>query len=99
MKKNRKSSGCGSFIALMLLTMLAMADACFAESVGAAGHDIGRSLPVWMVIPFGGILLSIALCPLMAPHFWHNHFGKVAGFWALLFAVPFLILFQGDRRI
>ena len=31
--------------------------------------------PVWMV-PFLGILLSIALVPLTAPNFWHHHFGK-----------------------
>jgi Na+/H+ antiporter NhaD/arsenite permease-like protein len=94
MKKPRIKSVFGSLFALMLLTMLAMADVCFAESASAAGHDIGRSLPVWTVIPFGGILLSIALCPLLASHFWHKHFGKVAGFWALVFAVPFLIFFR-----
>jgi len=48
-------------------------------------------LPLWTVIPFVGILLSIALGPLVAPHFWHTHFPKVSAFWALLFAVPFLI--------
>ncbi len=48
-------------------------------------------LPLWTAIPFAGILLSIALGPLVAPHFWHHHFPKVSAFWALLFAVPFLI--------
>ena len=47
-------------------------------------------LPLWTVIPFVGILLSIALGPLVAPHFWHHHFPKVSAFWALLFAIPFL---------
>jgi Na+/H+ antiporter NhaD/arsenite permease-like protein len=47
-------------------------------------------LPLWTVIPFVGILLSIALFPLFAPHFWHQHFPKVSAFWALVFAVPFL---------
>jgi Na+/H+ antiporter NhaD/arsenite permease-like protein len=41
------------------------------------------------VIPFAGILLSIALLPLLTPHFWHHHFGKVAAGWALLFVLPF----------
>ncbi|HAJ25828.1 MAG TPA: sodium:proton antiporter [Syntrophus sp. (in: bacteria)] len=70
----------------------AMTCVCFAA--GDAGHDIGRSIPVWTVIPFGGMLLSIALCPLLTPRFWHHHFGKVAAFWALAFAVPFLIYFR-----
>ncbi|PID78782.1 sodium:proton antiporter [bacterium DOLJORAL78_65_58] len=48
-------------------------------------------LPLWTAIPFVGILLSIALGPLVAPHFWHHHFPKISAMWALLFAVPFLI--------
>ncbi len=59
---------------------------------GGGGHasPVGL-LPLWTAIPFVGILLSIALGPLVAPHFWHQHFPKVSAFWALLFAVPFLI--------
>jgi len=43
-----------------------------------------------------GILLSIAIFPLVAPEFWHHHFGKVSAFWALLFAIPFLYAYQGE---
>ena len=43
------------------------------------------------VIPFLGILLSIAIFPLINEHFWHKNFGKISAFWALLFAIPFLI--------
>jgi len=48
-------------------------------------------LPLWTAIPFVGILLSIAVFPLIAPHFWHKHFPKVSAAWALAFALPFLI--------
>lgn len=51
---------------------------------------LGQTLPLWSVIPFVGILLSIALFPLIAPHFWHRHFPAVSAAWALIFAVPFL---------
>jgi len=51
-------------------------------------------LPVWWVIPFVGILLSIALFPLFAPRFWHHHFPKISLFWALAFAVPFVWFFR-----
>jgi Na+/H+ antiporter NhaD/arsenite permease-like protein len=30
------------------------------------------------VAPFVVLLLCIALCPLLAPHFWHYHYAKVA---------------------
>jgi len=58
---------------------------------GGHGLSLGKELPLWTCIPFAGILLSIALFPLFAPHFWHDHYGKVSAFWALLFAVPFLV--------
>jgi Na+/H+ antiporter NhaD/arsenite permease-like protein len=41
------------------------------------------------------MLLSIALFPLLAPEFWHHHFGKVSAFWAAALAVPFLAAFKG----
>ena len=40
--------------------------------------------PVWTILPFAGILLSIALLPLVAPHFWEHHFGKVSAFWLVV---------------
>jgi Na+/H+ antiporter NhaD/arsenite permease-like protein len=57
------------------------------------GMDLGTLLPLWSVVPFIGILLSIALLPLFLPHFWHDHYGKVAAGWAILFAVPFVIAY------
>ncbi|HXV13138.1 MAG TPA: sodium:proton antiporter [Candidatus Krumholzibacteria bacterium] len=56
--------------------------------------NLGEVLSVWWVIPFVGILLSIALFPLFAPRFWHHHFPKVSAFWALALAVPFVWFFQ-----
>ena len=59
----------------------------------------GASLsPVWMV-PFLGILLSIALVPLTAPNFWHHHFGKTSAFWALAFLIPFAARFGVDLAV
>lgn len=58
-----------------------------------AERPLGELLPLWSVIPFAGILLSIALFPLFAPHFWHHHFPKVSLFWALLLAVPFVLAY------
>ncbi|HIO07737.1 TPA: sodium:proton antiporter, partial [Candidatus Poribacteria bacterium] len=56
----------------------------------------GSALPLWMVIPFVGILLSIAIFPLVAEHFWHHHYGKVSLVWALIFGIPYLIAFKGN---
>jgi len=44
------------------------------------------ALPVWTVLPFVGLLLSIAILPLFAPHFWDSNRNK--GIVAALFAAP-----------
>jgi Na+/H+ antiporter NhaD/arsenite permease-like protein len=56
--------------------------------------NLGTLLPIWSILPFVGILFSIALIPLFAPHFWSHHFSKISAFWALVFAMPFLYLFR-----
>jgi len=53
----------------------------------------GASLSSLWGLPFAGMLLSIALFPLVAPAFWHHHFGKIAAAWALVFLVPFALAF------
>ena len=58
----------------------------------AAEFDGSRLNFLW-AIPFAGILLSIALMPLMAPGFWHHHFGKVSAAWTLAFFLPFAYFF------
>lgn len=52
---------------------------------------VARTLPVWAGLPFAGMLLSIALFPLLAPAFWHHHFKKVSVAWAMIFFAPFLV--------
>ena len=54
------------------------------------GDELGSP---W-AFPFAGILLSIAILPLIAPTFWHHNFGKVSAFWALLLLIPMLIKFN-----
>jgi len=55
------------------------------------GTSDSLSLP-W-VIPFIGILLSIAVFPLVAPHFWHHYYGKVSAFWAIVLIISMLTEF------
>jgi Na+/H+ antiporter NhaD/arsenite permease-like protein len=63
------------------------------------GHEaqlehIARALPLWTGLPFAGMLLSIALFPLLAPGFWHRHYRKVAVAWALVLFAPFFVQYQ-----
>ncbi|PUE46162.1 sodium:proton antiporter [Limnohabitans sp. 2KL-1] len=59
----------------------------------AAAEFDGAQLTATWGIPFAGILLSIALMPLLTPHFWHHHYGKVAAAWSLAFLLPFAAVF------
>src|SRR2546426_12765872 len=55
--------------------------------------ELGSILPVWSAIPFAGILLSIALFPLLAPVFWHHHYPKVSAVWSAVLVVPFVLVY------
>ncbi len=61
--------------------------------VHSAPHINAGSLSLLWIIPFLGILLSIAFFPLLAPHFWHHHYGKVSLFWWIVFFSAFSIKF------
>ncbi|MBM3636441.1 MAG: sodium:proton antiporter [Alphaproteobacteria bacterium] len=51
----------------------------------------GRDFSIVWALPFIGMLLSIALGPLLAPHFWEHHQGKIATLWGLLLVVPLVM--------
>ena len=71
----------------LLLTALLLAPAV----AGAAEID-GSRLAAWWGLPFAGMLLSIALLPLLLPKVWHHHFGKITVGWMLAFVLPYAAL-------
>jgi Na+/H+ antiporter NhaD/arsenite permease-like protein len=70
--------------ALMLLVLSA--------GPGSTAELDGGKLAAWWAMPFVGILLSIALFPLLAPHVWERHLGKIAAGWSLLVLVPLTVV-------
>jgi len=63
------------------------------DQLSGSSHLDGAALGLLWATPFAGLLLSIALFPLVAPHFWERHFGKVASFWTVALLVPCIIFF------
>ncbi|MEM7070532.1 MAG: sodium:proton antiporter [Pseudomonadota bacterium] len=65
-------------------------------SLLAAGADApyleGSALNLLWCIPFVGLLLSIAVFPLVAEDFWHAHFGKIALMWATILFFPMVVM-------
>lgn len=79
--------GCSCLSLLAALLLL-----CLPGIASAAEVDGARMGLLWGV-PFAGILLSIALLPIVAAPLWHHHFGKITLGWTLLFALPFCFAF------
>lgn len=77
-----------------MITKISVIAAAFAAVLmplpGHAAEIDGGALAAAWGIPFAGILLSIALCPLLTPQLWHHHFGKIAAGWGLAFLMPFM---------
>ena len=70
--------------------------ATLAPSAAQAATLDGASLSWPWVLPFAGILLTIALGPLTFARVWHRHYGKFAFVWATLTLAPMAALFGMD---
>ena len=56
----------------------------------------GATMSLWWALPFAGLLLSIASGPLLFPHLWEHHYGKIAAIWAALVVGPLALAFGAD---
>ena len=74
---------------IAMLCSIAGLGAALAPPAFAAAAINGAELGILWALPFAGILLSIALLPLLTPGLWHHHYGKIAAAWALAFLLPF----------
>jgi len=82
-----KFSKLSHIITLSVLLVLSCAGIAF----GGEEQSIGESLPVFSIIPFVGMLLSIAIIPLVKGEWWEEHKWKVSLFWSLSFIIPFAV--------
>ena len=92
----QKAAGLGAKLAgwcFLLACFLAPELAYAAEPGSGAPHLDGAELTLVWIVPFVGILLSIAIFPLVAPNFWHHNFGKISAFWGLAFLLPFTFFY------
>lgn len=83
--------GClGGMLASAPMTALAA-----EEAVGEAS----ASVPIWLCIPFAGLLLCIAVLPLLKPVWWEEHQPHAVIFWSLLFVIPFAVCFSAGTAL
>ena len=67
--------------------------AIWPQAAFAAPALDGGSMSWPLGLPFAGLLLTIAVGPLLFPKFWHAHYGKIAVLWSVLALVPLAIGF------
>ncbi len=78
-------------IYLRTITLAAVTFVIAATPAAAAGLD-GASFRWPWILPFLGLLLSIATGPLLIPRLWHRHYGKIAFVWSTLTMAPLAAL-------
>ena len=82
------------FILLGIIALLLISPGeAVAAAQGSSYHLDGTSLTWWWVLPFIGMLGSIALGPVVCPHLWEHNFGKITAGWIAVFLLPATLVF------
>ena len=55
-----------------------------------------ENIPLWLCIPFAGLLLSIAIMPLLKAEWWEKNRGWAVLAWSILFIVPFAVKYGAE---
>ena len=76
-------------VLLAMAFCLLNSNVAFAAEKGA--ENIGETLPLVFCIPFVGMLLCIAICPLVMGEMWEKKKQYAVIFWSVLFLVPFAV--------
>ena len=83
---------------VLIKTILSAVALCIALASPAFAADAldGSKMPLLWAIPFAGMLLSIALGPLLFANVWHHHYGKISALWAALILAPMAMIYGFD---
>lgn len=76
---------CAGFVAALSCSPLSI----FAAEAGT--NDTAATVPLWLCIPFAGLLLCIAILPLVKPEWWEKNQPLAVVVWSLLFIIPFAV--------
>lgn len=84
---------------MSILTLAAFAMLLPTAAFAEGGEMLGDQLSLVWIIPFVGMLLSIAIFPLVKGEWWEKNQLWVALFWAAVFVVPFFVKFGAHITI
>ena len=63
------------------------------EIPGQEREELQMSVPAWLCIPFVGLLLCVALFPIVKPEWWEKNEPLAVAFWSVLVVVLFAVYF------
>lgn len=86
-----------AFSVIMFLCALMVHPAVSLAAEAEAGEKLGSSLSLAYCIPFAGMLLCIAVCPLVIGEIWEKYRGIAVIFWSLAFLIPFAVNYGGSE--
>ena len=53
----------------------------------------------WLILPFAGLLFSIAISPFLFKHWWEHHYPKVSVGLGLFVALYYIVVFHAGERV
>ena len=68
-----------------------------AEGLSTAGT--GEAVPLWLCLPFAGLLLCIALLPLVRPRWWEEHQPVMVAILSAAFILPFAFVSGAEAAL
>ncbi|MDD3350085.1 MAG: sodium:proton antiporter, partial [Eubacteriales bacterium] len=81
----------------ILVLSLLLVFSCTGAVFAGEHQSVGELLPIWSIIPFVGMLLSIAIIPLINGEWWEERKPFVVAGWSLAFVIPFALGFGPER--
>ena len=86
-------------LSCLLVSASAMLMANPVTAFAAQSGEASESVPLWLCIPFAGLLLCIAILPLAKEEWWDKNKPYAVIFWSLLFVIPFAVLYGAGRSL
>ncbi len=86
----------------LILAFFAFFSVISASSVSAFAATTTEntaSVPIWLCIPFAGLLLCIAVMPLVKGEWWEKHQPIVVAMWIILMVVPFALVYGAGQTV
>ena len=80
-------------------SLLAVLVCCPLTVFAAEGDVAAKPIPLWLCIPFAGLLFCIAVLPLIRAEWWESHRPLVVIGWSFLFILPFGFLYGAGTAL